>query len=85
LCFKANRGIFYIVDVNLLDDHLVDILLDSAASGWNIEREESQSSVTLLISWIRNPEGGITSTIIRSIWNARRNSNSKDPILSVKL
>ena len=26
--------------VNLLDDHLVDILLDSAASGWNtVERE----------------------------------------------
>lgn len=37
---KANRGILYVDEVNLLDDHLVDILLDSAASGWNtVERE----------------------------------------------
>nr|YP_009297607.1 Mg-protoporyphyrin IX chelatase [Hildenbrandia rivularis]AOM67151.1 Mg-protoporyphyrin IX chelatase [Hildenbrandia rivularis] len=37
---RVNRGILYIDEVNLLDDHLVDILLDSAASGWNtVERE----------------------------------------------
>ena len=37
---KANRGILYVDEVNLLDDHLVDVLLDSAASGWNtVERE----------------------------------------------
>ncbi|KAL6546532.1 hypothetical protein OROMI_022253 [Orobanche minor] len=29
----ANRGILYVEGVNLLDDHLVDVLLDSAASG----------------------------------------------------
>jgi magnesium chelatase subunit I len=40
LLAKANRGILYVDEVNLLDDHLVDILLDSAASGWNtVERE----------------------------------------------
>lgn len=40
LLAKANRGILYIDEVNLLDDHLVDVLLDSAASGWNtVERE----------------------------------------------
>ena len=33
LLAKANRGILYVDEVNLLDDHLVDILLDSAASG----------------------------------------------------
>jgi magnesium chelatase subunit I len=40
LLAKANRGILYVDEVNLLDDHLVDVLLDSAASGWNtVERE----------------------------------------------
>ena len=40
LLAKANRGILYVDEVNLLDDHLVDILLDSAASGCNtVERE----------------------------------------------
>lgn len=40
LLAKVNRGILYVDEVNLLDDHLVDVLLDSAASGWNtVERE----------------------------------------------
>lgn len=45
LCFgcvqaKANRGILYVDEVNLLDDGLVDVVLDSAASGVNtVERE----------------------------------------------
>ena len=40
LLAKANRGILYVDEGNLLDDHLVDVLLDSAASGWNtVERE----------------------------------------------
>ncbi|UNC93061.1 ATP-binding protein [Candidatus Contubernalis alkaliaceticus] len=37
---KANRSILYVDEVNLLDDHVVDVLLDSAAMGVNtIERE----------------------------------------------
>jgi len=44
LLAKANRGILYVDEVNLLDDHLVDVLLDSAASGWNtVEREVFRS------------------------------------------
>ena len=40
LLAKANRGLLYVDEVNLLDDHLVDVLLASAASGWNtVERE----------------------------------------------
>ena len=40
LLAKAHRGMLYVDEVNLLDYHLVDILLDSAASGWNtVERE----------------------------------------------
>ncbi|WP_156462953.1 magnesium chelatase ATPase subunit I [Methylobacterium sp. Leaf93] len=40
LLARANRGFLYIDEVNLLDDHLVDLLLDVAASGINtVERE----------------------------------------------
>ncbi|KAK3252097.1 Bifunctional NAD(P)H-hydrate repair enzyme [Cymbomonas tetramitiformis] len=40
LLAKANQGILYVDEVNLLEDGLVDVVLDSAASGWNtVERE----------------------------------------------
>ena len=40
LLAKANRGILFVDEVNLLDDSLIDVVLDSAASGWNtVERE----------------------------------------------
>ena len=40
LLATANKGILYIDEVNLLNDHLVDVLLDAAAMGRNyVERE----------------------------------------------
>lgn len=61
LLAKANRGILYVDEVNLLDDHLVDILLDSAASGWNtVEREGISIShpAQFILVGSGNPEEG---------------------------
>lgn len=61
LLAKANRGILYVDEVNLLDDHLVDILLDSAASGWNIVEREGISirhPARFVLVGSGNPEEG---------------------------
>ncbi len=61
LLAKANRGILYVDEINLLQDHIVDVLLDSAASGVNIiEREGisvSHPSRFVLVGSM-NPEEG---------------------------
>ncbi len=43
LLARANRGFLYVDEVNLLEDHLVDLLLDVAASGENVVEREGLS------------------------------------------
>jgi magnesium chelatase subunit I len=43
LLARANRGFLYIDEVNLLEDHLVDLLIDVAASGENVVEREGLS------------------------------------------
>ncbi len=61
LLAAANRGILYVDEVNLLPDHLVDLLLDVAASGVNIvERDGLQLThpARFLLIGTMNPEEG---------------------------
>ncbi len=57
----ANRGILYVDEVNLLDDHVVDLLLDAAAMGVNVVEREgisfSHPSRFILVGTM-NPEEG---------------------------
>lgn len=57
----ANRGLLYIDEVNLLDDHVVDLLLDSAAMGMNIVEREGISfshPARFILVGTMNPEEG---------------------------
>ncbi|MHA1109501.1 MAG: ATP-binding protein [Promethearchaeota archaeon] len=61
LLAKANRGILYIDEINLLQDHIVDILLDAAASGVNIIEREGVSishPARFILVGSMNPEEG---------------------------
>jgi magnesium chelatase subunit D len=61
LLARANRGLLYVDEVNLLDDHLVDVLLDAAASGENrVERDGVSVSHPAQFTLVgtMNPEEG---------------------------
>ncbi|MGE0594897.1 MAG: magnesium chelatase ATPase subunit I [Hyphomonadaceae bacterium] len=61
LLAKAHRGFLYIDEVNLLEDHLVDLLLDVAASGENVVEREGLSvrhPARFVLIGSGNPEEG---------------------------
>jgi len=65
---RANRNILYIDEVNLLDDHLVNILLDAAAMGVNIIEREGISvwhpSRFILVGTMNPEEGELRPQIL---------------------
>ena len=61
LLAKANRGYLYIDEVNLLEDHIVDLLLDVAQSGENVVEREGMSirhPARFVLVGSGNPEEG---------------------------
>ena len=61
LLAQANRGFLYIDEVNLLEDHLVDLLIDVAASGENLVEREGMSirhPARFVLVGSGNPEEG---------------------------
>ena len=89
LLAKANRGILYVDEVNLLDDHLVDILLDSAASGWNtVEREgiSIKHPARFVLVGSGNPEEGELRPQLLDRFGMHAEIRSvKDPVLRVRI
>ncbi len=61
LLARANRGYLYIDEVNLLEDHIVDLLLDVAQSGENVVEREGMSirhAARFVLVGSGNPEEG---------------------------
>jgi len=61
LLARAHRGFLYIDEVNLLEDHLIDVLLDVAASGENVVEREGLSvrhPARFVLVGSGNPEEG---------------------------
>lgn len=89
LLAKANRGILYVDEVNLLDDHLVDVLLDSAASGWNtVERESisiSHPARFILVGSGNPEEGELRPQLLDRFGMHAQIGTVKEPNLRVKI
>ena len=65
LLARANRGFLYIDEANLLEDHLVDLLLDVAASGENVVEREGLSvkhPARFVLIGSGNPEEGMADS-----------------------
>lgn len=86
---EANRGILYVDEVNLLDDHVVDVLLDAAAMGVNtVEREGvsfSHPARFILIGTMNPEEGELRPQLLDRFGLCVNITGVADPALRVEI
>lgn len=89
LLARAHRGVLYIDEVNLLDDHLVDSILDAAETGANVVEREGQSlrhaARFILIGTMNPEEGELRPQLLDRFGLAVAIAGETDPALRVEL
>jgi magnesium chelatase subunit D len=89
LLAAANRGILYVDEVNLLDDHLVDTLLDAAAMGVNtVEREGvayAHPSRFVLVGTMNPEEGDVRPQLLDRFGLCVEVEGLSDPLARVEV
>ncbi|MDI6632512.1 MAG: ATP-binding protein [Thermoanaerobacteraceae bacterium] len=86
---EANRGILYVDEVNLLDDHVVDVLLDAAAMGVNtVEREGvsfTHPAQFILVGTMNPEEGELRPQLLDRFGLCVNITGVTDPALRVEI
>ncbi|MFZ2489338.1 MAG: ATP-binding protein [Anaerolineae bacterium] len=86
---SANRGLLYVDEVNLLDDHVVDLLLDSAAMGVNVVEREgisfSHPAEFILVGTMNPEEGDLRPQLLDRFGLAVDMAGIHDPRLRVEI
>lgn len=89
LLAQAHRGILYVDEVNLLADHIVDVLLDAAASGTNtVEREGvsvSHPARFILVGTMNPEEGELRPQLLDRFGLAVEVAGQIDPALRTEI
>ena len=89
LLAAAHRGILYVDEVNLLHDHLVDLLLDAAATGRStVEREGvsiSHASRVVLIGTMNPEEGELRPQLLDRFGLTVEVAAPRDPVLRAEV
>jgi len=86
---QANQNVLYVDEINLLPDHIADVILDSAASGWNVVEREGISvqhpSRFILVGTMNPEEGELRPQLLDRMSLHTEISTILDPILRVEV
>jgi magnesium chelatase subunit D len=89
LLAAAHRGVLYVDEVNLLPDHLVDVLLDVAASGVNVVQRESveviHPSRFLLVATMNPEEGALRPQLLDRFGLMVEVAGPRDPAIRAEV
>lgn len=86
---EANQNVLYVDEINLLPDHITDVILDAAASGWNtVEREGisvQHPSRFILVGTMNPEEGELRPQLLDRMALHTEISTIEDPKLRVEV